>query len=515
LAFTISNILSSSSANELTSDKLKTVVGDGGANSLDFSSHYLTSTGSVCSSCDFCSGSRLGFLFDPNMQGICIDCGTIDNDCNRFRVITTFDKAWNLWFFSQVSSKVSAAYDPIRIILEGSNSYNGVVGSNNNTWSTIFDSDDHSGLQFSKRGIGKDFVFNNEKEFKTYAITYVRNPGSSKLQLGRYGIVQAYTKQVAAKIYENIKGTNLLAPLTSAPTDTPTKSPTKDPTSAPTDTPTKSPTKNPTSSPTNKPTKPPTRNPTRSPTPAPTTFRSVLPISFYDKQLKSMSNNQCMYWDNYGDMYSGTCTNKNSKFQYNPTTGEIKATYGDRAGLCLLADGWFWPKLRSCDGKEKQKFEFSDGRIKTTNSNKCLFLNGNRFIFQDCAPNKNEIFQIVSTGSTQLKTTSNNKCMYWDQYGDVYSGNCASQNNKFQYNAKTGEIKATYGGSAGLCLLADGWFWPKLRPCDGKDKQKFQFSDGRIKTTNSNKCLDFLGTTRFVFQDCVANGNEKFQIIYY
>ena len=108
--------------------------------------------------------------------------------------------------------------DPKRIILEGSNNFNGEVGSSTNTWITLYDSDQRSGLSFSGRSEEETFVFTNDLNFKHYAITFVRKPDASKLQVGSYKIVQSYAKECSSVLLEKLTGKKVPAHKTLAPT---------------------------------------------------------------------------------------------------------------------------------------------------------------------------------------------------------------------------------------------------------------------------------------------------------
>ena len=90
-------------------DEIKRKVGDGCANSFSFKSAYFTDTGSTCNTCTFCPGSTLTSLFDPNVSATCVECETSENDCKEFKVFTTLDKAWRMWFFHLLASDASAS----------------------------------------------------------------------------------------------------------------------------------------------------------------------------------------------------------------------------------------------------------------------------------------------------------------------------------------------------------------------------------------------------------------------
>jgi len=216
-----------SSSHGMTSEEIKTEVGTGCANKALFSSSFTTEKGDLCTECSFCSGSSITSIFNPKSSSTCINCGSNQNECTNFQVITSFDEDWRMWFVSILSSDGPIEDDPSKIIMEGSNNYNGKIG----TWISLYDS---SGPVFNGRGEKKTMIFNNNNHYKQYRMTFVRNKNSSKIQMGHYGIIPAYTKECTAELYEKLTGLKLSAELTSAPTNNPTSKPTLTPTNEPT-----------------------------------------------------------------------------------------------------------------------------------------------------------------------------------------------------------------------------------------------------------------------------------------
>ena len=104
-----SSLIAPISSTNLSLDKIKEAVGDGGANNIRFSSTYTNSDGSACTPCILCPGSRLSSLFDPNAKSICVDCSKATDSCSRMKVVSTFDKEWKMKFFTLVSSEVDAS----------------------------------------------------------------------------------------------------------------------------------------------------------------------------------------------------------------------------------------------------------------------------------------------------------------------------------------------------------------------------------------------------------------------
>jgi len=205
---------------------IESKIGDGCVNNFSFTSAFFTHEGSACNACRFCSGSTLGSLFDPRTYSTCIECDTNDNECKEFKVFTTFDKAWRMWFFTLLTSDASTSDDPDRIILEASNNFNGKAGSSANSWITLYDSDQGPGLSFLSRKEEKSFLFTNDLDFKHYAITFARKSDSSKLQVGHYKIIQSYIKECSSFLFEQLTGKMMPAHKTLVPTKEPTNKPT-------------------------------------------------------------------------------------------------------------------------------------------------------------------------------------------------------------------------------------------------------------------------------------------------
>ena len=115
--------------------------------------------------------------------------------------------------------------DPKRIMLEGSNNFNGEAGSSTNMSIILCDSDQRSGLSFSGRSEQETFVFQNDLNFKHYAVTFVRKPDASKLQVGSYKIVQSYAKECSSVLLEKLTGKKVPAHKTLDPFRAPTNEP--------------------------------------------------------------------------------------------------------------------------------------------------------------------------------------------------------------------------------------------------------------------------------------------------
>jgi len=213
--------LLSSSAFALSTDDIETKVGDGCANSVSFTSSFVTDAGLPCTSCGFCSGSAIRDLFNPKKLSTCVECDVKESSCNKLRVVTAFDKAWKMPFFSLLSSDAPSSDDPTGIVLEGSNTHDG-------GWKVLYDSSTLvSGLEFSARKAEELFILNanSDNEFKYFAITFVRKKDNTKIQIGNYGIIQSYTKVCTSNLHEALTETMVPPYTTSAPTSAPTKTP--------------------------------------------------------------------------------------------------------------------------------------------------------------------------------------------------------------------------------------------------------------------------------------------------
>merc|ERR1712084_87914 len=82
----------------LSSEEIKSRIGDGCPNQFTYKEAYLTEEGTTCSDCRQCPESTLVSVLDPSMPTTCIDCTRSDSDCTRFQLITSFEKAWRMWF---------------------------------------------------------------------------------------------------------------------------------------------------------------------------------------------------------------------------------------------------------------------------------------------------------------------------------------------------------------------------------------------------------------------------------
>jgi len=211
-----------SQAHASTSDSsIQEVVGDGCANDIDFSGIFTTDAGEECNACQFCKGSRLNALFDPNSKGICIDCSGGDKTCRNLRVTTDFKTSWKMKFLSLSSSSMCADFDPQAVIVEG---------SDNSSWKIIYNSKDHSGQIFEKRVEIVDLIMNNNDDaHKHFRITFQLKDKASTMQVGYFGLVPAYTKQCTANLHVGLTGDSIMAYKTFAPTHAPTANPTSPP----------------------------------------------------------------------------------------------------------------------------------------------------------------------------------------------------------------------------------------------------------------------------------------------
>jgi len=132
-----------------------------------------------------------------------------------------------MWFVSLLSSDAAIENHPQQVLVAGSNDFDGKAGA----WTILYDSSQHSNSIFSGPSEEKSLVFSNDKNYKHYSMIFVRQENSSKIQVGNYGVIQAYTKMCSSELFHKLTGVAVPAQLTSAPTNAPTKEPTSFPTS--------------------------------------------------------------------------------------------------------------------------------------------------------------------------------------------------------------------------------------------------------------------------------------------
>lgn len=210
--------------NAIDSSILKQKVGDGGATSVKFSSVSLMNNENPCSPWALCEGSSLHHIFDPDKKSICLNQSTDEDPCTQFKIISSFGKEWEMKYFTLVSSEVDSSFDPSRIIVEGSNSYDSTTGQGD--WTKIFDSGVNSNALSSDRSAKNDFPVENDDTYRHYSLTIEKKEDSSKIHIGHFGLVQSYLMKYVSELIEDITGHNVLEPITHAPSDSPTTTPT-------------------------------------------------------------------------------------------------------------------------------------------------------------------------------------------------------------------------------------------------------------------------------------------------
>jgi len=174
-------------------------VGNGCANTIQLSHAFETAQGEPCNQCSFCAGSSLSSIYNPHIDSTCVECVSEDSTCNSLRLITSFQKSWIMKFFKLKSSGMNGNTDPEKVVLEGSNDLK--------EWHELYD----SVLTFDSRNTYQDFVFSaNEVSYKYYSISFERQMESSVMHVGNYGIVNSYTEQCTANMFNDIVGSNVL-----------------------------------------------------------------------------------------------------------------------------------------------------------------------------------------------------------------------------------------------------------------------------------------------------------------
>ena len=98
--------------------------------------------------------------------------------------------------------------DPKKVIISGSN--------DSVTWEDLHSSE----LEFLDRVQKAEFIIDNEKKYKHYSIQFKRS--DDVMQIGNYGLVEAYTKACTSELYASITGVLLPVYSTSSPTNAPT-----------------------------------------------------------------------------------------------------------------------------------------------------------------------------------------------------------------------------------------------------------------------------------------------------
>lgn len=174
---------------------MEDAAGDGCKNNIKFSSSFVSSSGNQCKACSLCEESRLSAIFDPSSQGICIDCDGIEDRCDEFEVLTTFDNEWAVKYISLSSSHAGSEYDPKTITMEGSNE--------DDVWHQL----SHETLEFKERKEAVDYPFDGGlKKYKKYKMTFSMKDNTLKMYIGHYAIISSYTKTCTSNIFEDITG---------------------------------------------------------------------------------------------------------------------------------------------------------------------------------------------------------------------------------------------------------------------------------------------------------------------
>lgn len=199
---------------------IKSAVGDGPKNKIAITSSFVDETGSACSTCKFCDGVKFRALFEPQGSDCCIDCGTVGNTCNQFRVISTFETAWMMSLVSLTSSNGLASHDPGRVQIFGADDID-----SEGSWVQLYDSENI----FSDRNQEVTLLLNTNKSFKSHVIDFHVKPGSSEMKLGHYGIVQSYGKQYALDVMKSLTGIQVSATTGTVASMAPTPAPTEVP----------------------------------------------------------------------------------------------------------------------------------------------------------------------------------------------------------------------------------------------------------------------------------------------
>jgi len=194
----------------LSAEDIKEAVGNGCRNHIDFKGRFRTEDGSSCGSCALCKGSAVSSLFVPQAKDTCIQCTKAEESCAVFEVIASFENAWIMKHATLTPSALAPASDPKKVTTSGSNDLL--------TWEVLHSNE----LNFSDREQKEQFSFSNEKKYKHYSISF--QISEDVMNVGKYGLVEAYTRGCTSELHAGITGDLVPAYSTSSPTSAPTKS---------------------------------------------------------------------------------------------------------------------------------------------------------------------------------------------------------------------------------------------------------------------------------------------------
>merc|ERR1712151_178482 len=135
----------------------------------------------------------------------------------------TFQTPFNLKFLPMSFSGVTSDMYPKSILVEGSTDLL--------SWSELYQTTDlEKGDQVKedneKGDQVKELLFDkNEEKYKHYRIRFILQDDATRMQVGHYGIIQAYTKQCTSHLYFELTGNKIIPYKTPAPTPKPTTAP--------------------------------------------------------------------------------------------------------------------------------------------------------------------------------------------------------------------------------------------------------------------------------------------------
>jgi len=174
---------------------------------IDFKGRFRTEAGTTCGSCSFCEGSTVNSLFIPQAKDTCIQCAKAEGTCSMFEVITTFENAWTMKYTTLAPSALASTSDPKKVTMLASND---LV-----TWEVLHSTE----LEFLDRKQKAEFIINNENKYKHYSVQFWMS--GDVMNIGKYGLVEAYTKGCASETFESITGELVPIYSTLSPTDAP------------------------------------------------------------------------------------------------------------------------------------------------------------------------------------------------------------------------------------------------------------------------------------------------------
>jgi len=263
------------------------------------------------------------------------------------------------------------------------------------------------------------------------------------------------------------------------------------------------------------------------------------------RKIKSLYNNNCLNVSNKKNVNVKPCDNSLSQsFSVNgnqkdpPTkspTGSVSSTslalIKTESTRCLetLYNNVF---LGYCDDRNNQKWSINHSAKEIRNvDNHCLQIEKNGYYVFTTVCNGNENQQWKFT-SGSIKNIVKGKCLSFDSNSNVHAVSCNYGPNQYFFRAPTimnqqytpsptppsptGDSYPIKNG--GNCLeIFPNQNAAFMRDCDGGESQKWVHSNGLVKNTYYNKCLDVDQSNDMgyiIVWDCHGRENQKWELSY-